>query len=296
MRAISDTISILRIVIPAIFFGLLISNYMYSIPVFRKLVELISSLTSRFGMKSGTAVAAFLIHPVVAYTILSELHRDGVIDDREAVIAVLVGTFPRTLRLVMVFLIPIAIPTLGVWGIYYILLILLTRGAISVFGILIARRTLNGKRELNLEIPEIGLKDTLKRFARISLTLSITVFSVMFVFDLGFLKYLESFASGLSAFGLPPASVVVVATGFPSMLAAIATAGSLLSKNLLSGKALLISLFLASICHSFVEVSRNTFPVAASIMGKSLGLRVATVVLISRIAANILALLILVIF
>lgn len=295
MRAISDTISILRIVIPAIFFGLLISNYMYSIPVFRKLVELISSLTSRFGMKSGTAVAAFLIHPVVAYTILSELHRDGVIDDREAVIAVLVGTFPRTLRLVIVFLIPIAIPTLGVWGIYYILLILLTRGAISVFGILIARRTLNG-RELNLEIPEIGLKDTLKRFARISLTLSITVFSVMFVFDLGFLKYLESFASGLSAFGLPPASVVVVATGFPSMLAAIATAGSLLSKNLLSGKALLISLFLASICHSFVEVSRNTFPVAASIMGKSLGLRVATVVLISRIAANILALLILVMF
>jgi len=289
-RTASETINILKIVIPAIFFGLTASSYMYSIPLFKRLVERITRLTSKFGMKSGVAVAAFLIHPVVSYTLLSEFFRKKIIDEREVILAVLVGTFPRALRLTILFLIPVALPTLGVWGIYYVALVLLTRGVISVFGIFIARKTLNGET-IDLEIPEFSLRDVISRFVKIAVVLSITIFLVMLIFNLGLINYLKAFAPHLSAFGLSPASVIVVVTGFPSMLAAIATAGSLLSKGVLSGRSLLISLFLASIAHSFVEVSRNTFPVSASIMGRSLALRVATCILISRIVANLLAIL-----
>ncbi len=288
---IQETLRILRIVLPAVFFGLLASKYVYSIPQFRKLVFYISS---RLKMKSSVAVAAFLIHPVAAYTILSELVRNSVIDEREAIIATLVGTFPRTLRLCVLFLIPVAVPALGIWGIYYILLILLTRGVISLVGLAIARRTLDRDTVEPVEVPEITLKDTIKRFVRIALTLSVTVFAVMLMFNAGIMDYLNArLGPVLSSLGLPASSLLIVATGFPSMLAAIATAGSLLAKGAIVGKALLISLFLASVAHSVVEVSRNTFPVAASIMGRTLGMKVALCILLSRIAANLIALTIL---
>ncbi len=290
--AIQETVRILRIVLPAVFFGLLASKYVYSIPQFRKLVDYISS---HIRMKSSVAVAAFLIHPVAAYTILSELVRSGIIDEKEAVIATLVGTFPRTLRLCVLFLIPVAVPALGIWGVYYVLLILLTRGIISLAGLAIARKTLSSSAA-EVEIPEITLKDTLRRFVRIALTLSITVFAVMLMFNAGVMGWLNSELNPiLSSLGLPTPSLLIVATGFPSMLAAIATAGSLLAKGVIAGKPLLISLFLASIAHSVVEVSRNTFPVAASIMGRSLGMKVALCILLSRIAANLIALAILIV-
>ncbi len=282
LQTAQETLRILKIVIPAIFFGLLASSYVYAIPVFRDVVKAIARFTMKFGLKSGSAVAAFLIHPVAAYSLLAELHRNGKIDDREVIIATLVGTFSRTLRLTILFLIPIAVPTLGIWGIYYVLLVLLTRGVVSLIGLTIARKTLNAGELREIEIPRISLKETLRRFVRVATTLSMTIFAVMLLFNLFNPK--DYFSNVL-----PAASMIVVATGFPSMLAAIATAGSLLAKGLLSGKQLLISLFLASIAHSFVEVSRNTFPTAASIMGKNLGFKVAICTLLSRIFANLLA-------
>ncbi len=291
LLAAEETVKILRIVLPAVLFGLLASKYIYTIPQFKKLVFYISS---RLGMKSSVAVAAFLIHPVAAYTILSELVRSGTIDEREAVVATLVGTFPRTLRLCVLFLIPVAVPALGIWGIAYVILILVTRGIVSLSGIFIARRTLGSSEIPSVEIPEITLRDTLKRFVRIALTLSLTVFAVMLLFNLGVMDFLNSeIGPFLSSLGLPASSILVVATGFPSMLAAIATAGSLLAKGALCGKSLLISLFLASIAHSVVEISRNTLPVAASILGRSLGTKVALCIFASRIVANLIALAIL---
>ncbi len=291
LLAAEETVKILRIVLPAVLFGLLASKYIYTIPQFKKLVFYISS---RLGMKSSVAVAAFLIHPVAAYTILSELVRSGTIDEREAVVATLVGTFPRTLRLCVLFLIPVAVPALGIWGIAYVILILVTRGIVSLSGIFIARRTLGSSEIPSVEIPEITLRDTLKRFVRIALTLSLTVFAVMLLFNLGVMDFLNSeIGPFLSSLGLPASSILVVATGFPSMLAAIATAGSLLAKGALCGRSLLISLFLASIAHSVVEISRNTLPVAASILGRSLGTKVALCIFASRIVANLIALAIL---
>ncbi len=284
-----ETFNILKIVIPAIFLGLMLSSYLYSIPIFRSLVKLISNFTSKFGLKSGVAVAAFLVHPVTAYTILSEMLNSKKIDEKEVIIATIVGTFPRTLRLIILFLIPVAIPTLGVWGIYYIALILFTRALISSFGILIAMNTFRENINFEIDIPRMDLKATILRFVRIATTLTITVFIVMLVFNLGLMKYFYSFTPYLSKIGLPPPSIIVISTGSPSMLAAIATAGSLVAKGILTGKSLLISLFIASIAHSFVEVTRNTFPVAASILGKNTGFKVAICILLTRVAANLIA-------
>ncbi len=291
-----ETFKVLRIVIPAVFLGLIASSYIYSIPVFKNVVKAIAKFTSKFGMKSGIAVAAFLIHPVTAYTLLSEMLRSGKINEKEVVIATLVGMFPRTLRLTILFLIPVAIPTLGVWGVYYVVLILFTRALVSAFGIVLAMNTFEDGDSFEFEIPEISLRDTLNRFFKVSATLSLTIFLVMLLFNLGLMNYFKSLTPFLLKLNLPPSSMVVVATGFPSMLAAIATAGSLLAKGVLTGKPLLISLFLASIAHSFVEVSRNTFPVSASILGKSVGFKVAVCILLSRILANLIAIFILIWF
>ncbi|AEA46398.1 hypothetical protein [Archaeoglobus veneficus] len=295
VAAALDTGKLLRIILPAIFFGLLISSFIYSIPQFRRLVDAISRIMLAARLKSGVAIAAFLIHPVTAFSMLSRMREKGLIDDREVIIASLVGMFPRSVRLVIIFLAPVVIPALGVWGVLYIALILLTRIAIALAGIALAKRTLDGAEAVDFQtVPKDCLKDVLKRFARISTMLTVTIFLTMVAFNAGLLDFMNAFVPFFSCFGLPASSLLIIATGIPSMIAAIATAGSMVAKGALSGPDAVMALLFASILHTFVEILRNTFPIVASLFGKSLGVRIALITLFGRIVANILAITILV--
>jgi len=293
VEAVQDTIKLLRLILPILFFGLLLSNLVYSSPHFNKLINTFSNLMNRAKLKSGAAIASFLVHPVMAFSMLSEMRRRGVIDNREVVIASLVGIFPRAVRLVVLYVAPVVIPVLGFWGLLYVILVLSTRTAVAALGIVIAKKTLDGGT-VRIYAPRNGsLKEVVFRFLRVSAVLSVSIFVTMLAFRAGLLNYLEGFSQTLSALGLPPSAFLIVAAGIPSMLAGIATASSFYTTGVIAGLDAIIALFIASAFHSIVEMLRNTMPITVSLFGKSLGFKAGIVVAFARIAANFAAVFIL---
>ncbi len=286
VESLLETARFMEIVFPPLFLGLFISGVIYSSPRFTGFVNAISSLMSA-RLKSGAAVAAFLIHPVTAFSMLSEMSRRGIIDDREVVVASIAGILPRTVRLAILYVAPVVIPALGYWGLLYITIMLLTRGLIAFAAILAS----GDSKDATVEVysPRPGFQELVKRFIHITITLSVTIFLTMLAFNAGLLEFLESIRIN----AISPSAMFIIATGIPSMLAGIAAAGSAYNSGAISGLDAITALYIASILHMMVEMPRNTIPVTASLFGKSLGLKVSLAIAFGRFIANIMAILLL---
>jgi len=282
VESLLETAKFLKLILPPLFFGLFISEAIYTSPRFTGFVNAISSLICT-RLKSGVAIAAFLIHPVTAFSILSEMSRRGVIDDREVIIASMAGILPRTIRLTILYVAPVVIPALGYWGLIYIAIMLFTRGIIAFAAVIAGGNSEDAAVEVYT--PRPSFRELSRRFVHIAVTLSVTIFLSMLIFNAGLLEFLES----ARICALSPSAMLIVAMGVPSMLAGIAAAGSAYASGAISGLDAIIALYIASILHMIVEMPRNTIPVTASLFGKSLGLKVSLTVAFGRFIANAMA-------
>ncbi len=284
-RAIAETVTLLRLILPMMLVGMFLATLLYSLPQFRKLSDKMSTLASIANLKSGVAVAAFLAHKVTALSILSDMHKKKLIDDREVMIASVIGMLPMSIRSVVLLLAPIAISSLGPkLGVVYIFLELVSRLFVTLIGVYMGRKYLVGG---SIDyIAEVSLKssllDTLKQFFRVLLILVPTVFGVILLLDFG----LTSVVSNLS---LDASQLVVIVTGASSTIAGLGVAGSLLAKGEIDGKVALISLVVASALHRIVEGVRNSMPINVSLFG-SFGVRLTAVLLLAGELASFFAL------
>jgi len=293
-KAALETLKLLKLILPVMFIGLIVANILFSLPQFGRISGLIARLTSFGNLKSGLAIAAFLAHPVAALSMLAEMYRKRIIDEKEAVIANVVGMLPRSLRVVILFLAPVGFSALGFKvGLIYISLIIISRILVAMGCIVIGRRQLEGGDLIpynnNSKLGD-SLYNALKQFFRITAMLTPTIFLVMLLFEAGFLDTFNGIAKPvLAVLGLPDSSLLIIATGIPSMIAGIGTAGSLLARGAIDEFSAVLSLLIASIFHSIIECLRNTLPINVSLFGKLLGMKVTVTFFLARLVANILA-------
>ncbi len=294
-----ETLKLLRMVVPIMFFGLLFSNIVFSHPKVRKFVEPIDRITEFANVRCGTVVLAFFAHPIAGLSVLSDLYRKGTLKEREVTVIYIISLIPRNIRIVLMFLAPIALSALGpVLGAIYSALELLTRLTVIVIGMMIAKRFVDGSCSVESDhLNDFSLKDSVVRSLRLFLrTIAVfvpSVFLVMLLLDAGFLNVLNGICRPImDGFGIPTSGLMIIAAGTTSMVAGIGVAGSLLAKGAIDGFSALISIFVASMFHGFVECLRRSLAINVSFFGK-LGVRLAIVNLLVRELACLMALAIL---
>lgn len=292
-EAAMESLKLLELILPVMFIGLVVANILFSLPQFGKVSILIARITSFGNLKSGLAIAAFLAHPVAATSMLAEMHRKRMIDEKEVMIANVIGVLPRSLRAVILFLAPIGLPALGLKvGLIYISLTVISRIVVAMGCIVVGARVLDGG-DLILYSNNSKLRDclysALKQFFRITAMLIPTIFLVTFLFELGLLDTFSIVKPVLDTLGLPDSSLLIIATGMLSMIVGIGTAGSLLAMDAIDEFSTVLSLLIASIFHSVIECLRNTLPINISLFGELLGVKVTVTFLLAQLVAGMLA-------
>ncbi len=294
-----ETFELLKMVVPIMFVGLLASNIFFSLPQVRRFIEPIDRLTSFANLRCGSVVLAFFAHPIAGLSVLSDLYRKGTLRENEVTVIFLISLIPRTIRIILMFLAPIAFSALGFFlGLIYASLELISRlGAIFV-GILLGRRLVeDGCIVESDNLDGVTIKESvvrsIKLFFRTLVVFVPSVFAVMLLLDLGFLNVLNGMCKPfMNTFGIPTSGLIIIAAGTSSMVAGIGVAGSLISKGAIDGFSALVSIFVASMFHGIVECLRRSLPLNISFFGK-LGIKLTLINLAVREVACVVALAIL---
>ncbi|MCD6494378.1 MAG: hypothetical protein J7K36_11425, partial [Archaeoglobaceae archaeon] len=242
---------------------------------FKRVNDKILKLTSFANLKSGVAVAAFFAHKVTALSILADMYKKRLIDDKEVIIASIIGMFPMGIRIVILLLAPVAISALGLkLGTIYVFLEILSRFLVALIGVYLGRKYLTGG-VINYTA-DVSLKnsifDTFKQFFRVLLVLIPSIFVAILLLDLGF-------NSLVSHFNLKASQLIILVTGTSSTIAGLGVTGSLLAKNEVDGRIALILLMIASAFHRIVESLRFSMPINVSLFG-SFGIRLTMILLL----------------
>ncbi len=267
--AVRESTSLVVRVAPVIFSALVISNALYASKLFRS-VLLRAGSKLPFG-SAGAALAAFLLHPVVGISILSAMRRRGEISRSELTLSIALSTFPRGVRAVLLFLIPVALPTLGI----EMCLKLVSLDLLSRFIIVAIVAAIFGGRasELKVERSADGLSfvQIFAVFARITMILFLSSFLVSLFF--------ESHDGELA----------ILVSGAMSTTAAIGIASTLMYRGLIDAERALFLLLVSRVLHVFVESARMSLPLYTSFFGVREGTRLLLVHVCCNAAALTLA-------
>ncbi len=294
-----ETLELLRMVVPIMFVGLLASNIVFSLPQVRRFIEPIDRLTEFANLRCGAVVLAFFAHPIAGLSMLSDLYRRGVLEENEVTVVFLISLIPRNIRIVLMFLAPIAFSALGfLLGSIYTFLELVTRLSVILLGITLLRGIVRDGCTVNSDhLEDTTIWESVVRSMRLFIrTLAVfvpSVFAVMLLLDMGLLNVLGDVCRPLmNSFGIPASGLVIIAAGTTSMIAGIGVAGSLLAKNVIDGFSALVSIFVASLFHGVVECFRRSLPLNMSFFGR-LGVKLTLINLAVREISCLTALLML---
>jgi len=279
--AIVETVAVLKIVLPVMFIGIMASNLLFSMPKLRRIGSAVDRLLP---FKCGSVLIAFLAHPIAGLSTLSELVRRGSLRERELEDLYVLSLIPRNIRVVAMYLAPIAISSFGLTlGLTYTAIELFSRTAPVLL-----YTTIRGMN-VNVRISEnnaFSLRDCVSRsftlFLRASVILIPSIFLVMLLLNLGLLRPVNCL---LKYLGLPAPSLVVIAVGASSMIACIGVAGSMLERGIISPYWLLTSIFIASSVHAVVDFMRRSLTLNVSLFGAKRGLRLSLLSLTMRMAS-----------
>ena len=295
-----ETLNLLKMVVPVMFIGLLASNVFFSLPQVRRFIEPIDRLTSFANLRCGSVILAFFAHPIAGLSMLSDLYRRNVLNRDEVTVIFLISLIPRNIRIILMFLAPIAFSALGfILGLIYTLLEIFSRLGVILVGVLFGRRLVGDGCTIDDDhFEDVTIKESVIRSIKLFFrTLAIfipSVFIVMLILDLGFLNVLSSVCKPvLDIFGLPSSGLIIIAAGTSSMIAGIGVAGSLLARGAIDYFSVLVSIFIASMFHGIVECLRRSLAINVSFFGTKLGVKLTMINVAVREGACIVALILL---
>ena len=144
-HAIFATFEISKVMVPPIIIGFFVASVIRRSPYFRYLTMPTAWLASiaRLPAECSAALTLFLVNSWAALALLSEAHKNRQINDRELMVAVLVGFIPKGLHGTLFFSLPVGLSVLGPRaGGLYVCLDLLANFFVAGIGILAARMML----------------------------------------------------------------------------------------------------------------------------------------------------------
>ena len=272
-EALFETVELIKTVAPIMLISLLVSNFVFSLPQFKRILKPIERLSRFANLKSGIAISAFLIHPIVGISILSKMYKSKLIDFKEAVISILIAVLPQSIRIIVLFLAPLSISLLGFeLGLKFLMLEFSSKLIVVAMGVLIGKVVLMDNSEgdvIDYEYGNFKLRGVFILFFRTVAVIFLSAFLVSIVLKLNLVfEYLKF---------LPKEIFMIVISGIASTTAGMSVASSLLSKGLIDGKTTLLAIFLSRFFHVFVESIRISMPIYTSFFGFRVGFKLLIV-------------------
>jgi hypothetical protein len=263
------TLNLLSKVVPIMFASLILSNALFSLPQFGRVSDFMNKVVGLSNLKSGFAVASFLIHPVVGVATLSAMYKSGKLTFEETAYSTALSLLPRGFRVAVLFLAPVAVSILGVVGLYFVLLDLLSRVVIFIILILLARVTLGdgGDDDVTKSDYSFNLKEVLKVFLRTVAVLSVSTFFTFLIFQFG-----SSENAGL----------LILFSGAMSTTAGLSVAGTMIHSGMMDWRIAVFLVYISRIIHVFVESFRFSLPIFTSFFGVRTGLKLLAVHIVSN--------------
>lgn len=285
LDALLSAFNYLVSVIPPTVIGIVLMELLIELGWIHKL-EFVTTPFMRFAHlreEIGMSFLASFGSPTAGNSMVARLNKNGLIDQRETIIASLINSFPSTIVLLRNML-PVLVILLGTTGIIYLAIVvsvgLLRTGITLVIGrILLPPK--NGevlKKEAQRKKLKPALQDALrtswKPLCRIIKVMAISAIIVFHLIDAGFFDIISLYIKDVSVSGyLPSEGLPVIAAWFASNIAAYTIAGSLLDEGILSQKEIVVILLVGRVLSSITRI-RFSIPYYTGIFSPKLGMQI----------------------
>jgi hypothetical protein len=290
--ALSQVFGLWRMVLPAMFLGCLVGNWIQGTRLWDACSRLIAPLVKavRLPTNCGIYLAMCFINQFAANAYLGgELQKES-LRKRELLASFLIGSFLTGLHFAIFYIAPILIGSVG-WkvGISYVALYLLIGVMTAGVGIFIGWGTANrstpktetGSTHSSAEGTNqrsfvLVLREAWRQFRRMGLIFV----PVTFVFALGMhhaqiSQWVAATDRLLGIVGLSGPAIIVVLAGLPSSISGMAAAGSLYQSHLIRPTEVVSSLLIAYGLHSIYEFFASYLPSTIAFFGPKNGMHVS---------------------
>lgn len=272
-------------VIPATITGIILMELLIEMGWVQKL-GFITAPFMRFGhLREEVGVSFFVSFgsPTAGNSMVAELNKKGLIDDKETLVASLVTSFPATFIFVRD-LTPVLIILLGTTGIIYLGIIVGVGLLRTVISLALGRFLLPPKKTAIIQqnIKTKKFRNALQSailsswvpLRKIIPTMIIAAIIVFQLIDIGFFDMLSAYLKDLPVLkSLPVQALPIIAAWFASNVAAYTIAGKLLTDGIMTSKEIVITLLLGRVLSSTVRL-RFTIPYYTGIFSPKLGMQI----------------------
>lgn len=283
--ALLQALQYLLSVIPATIAGIILMELLIEMGWVQRL-GFITAPFMRFGhLREEIGVSFFVAFgsPTAGNSMVAQLNKKGLIDDKETLVASLVTSFPATFIFVRD-LTPVLLILLGTTGLIYLGIVVgvgLIRTAISL---ILGRFLLPPKKSaiIQQDIKTKKFRDALKSsilsswvpLRNIIPTMIIAAIIVFQLIDIGFFDMLSAYLKDLPVLkSLPVQALPIIAAWFASNIGAYTIAGKLLADGVMTSKEIVITLLLGRVLSSLVRL-RFTIPYYTGIFSPKLGMQI----------------------
>jgi len=273
-------------ILPFMVGGLVLAGLAIELKMFDRLLPVVKPMMrlAHFSPGSGLAFLVAFGSPIAAEAMIAEFHADKKIEERETVIASIATWFPLSIHESLVWFSPILIPMLGIIGIIYILLFVLSGMIVTIVMIFFGRILLTENNDDfirdNKKVPfKTALKGSiknsvsiLKRIFTIAFPVSIAAFIVM---DMGVFDVLPRYLGWIPL--LPPESLGIIAVHFANEMAGYGMIAGFMDSGILDFKGVLLTLMVADVFVTFKYIFIFLLPYYCGLFGHKLGTRITAI-------------------
>ncbi len=297
----------LLLVIPATVAGIVLMELLIELGWVQRL-GFVTAPFMRFGHLREEVGVSFLVSfgsPTAGNSMVAELNKKGLIDNKETLIASLVTSFPATFIFVRD-LTPVLVILLGNTGLIYLGIVVgvgLLRTAISLaFGrfLLPPKKTAIIEQSIKTKKFRAALQSAiLSSWAPLRGIIPTMIIAAIIVFqliDIGFFDMLSAYLKDLPVLkSLPPPALPVIAAWFASNVGAYTIAGKLLADGIMTSKEIVITLLVGRVLSSIVRL-RFTIPYYTGIFSPKLGIQIMLLATLMQEGLTIIVIAILAVF
>ncbi|GEM_PF-4087115 len=295
---------------PITYFGAFLSNLLHELGIFRRIEPYLEPFVKFLKVPTFLlpAIISSLINLRLEHVIVYSFYSKGLINDKFIIYYNLIMSPLRHIHLMMCYLIPISIPTLGLYaGLLYVMFLftksLLTAILGYIYGMFIRKNYIinyhNLEADTSLFLPHeskniktcisTSLRYSLKLLKRLSIRFLIVMSIMLILILLGIFQLLNHYLENLLKpifqqynFKSELISVIVISTIYPMIAPFIA--GSFLASDVLSIKEVLLGLLLGSMLFMvFFDFTRHSFPFFASIYPLKLAFKLSLSLVIASV-------------
>ncbi len=283
--ALLSALKYLISVIPATIIGIVLMEFLIELGWIQKL-GFVTAPFMRFGHLREEVGVSFLVafgSPTAGNSMIAELNKKGLINNKETLIASLVTSFPATF-IFLRDLLPVLGILLGTTGLIYLGIVVAVGFLRTAITLVIGRMMLPPKetavirQEAKRKKFGIALKNSISSslvpLKRIIPTMVVVAIFVFQLIDIGFFDMISVYMKDIPVLKyLPPQGLPVIAAWFASNIGAYTIAGNLLTEGIMSSREIVITLLVGRVLSSIVRL-RFTIPYYTGIFSPKLGMQI----------------------